>query len=202
MGHRFWVPLQYITQGRPDRGLLRLTAPAQATIIQGIGVNAAPLLQPTQITTRTAQGNPVCVPHPTAIARLPIHSDIDIIYFTHASGTQQRTPVVGCASVRITRHADGLHVEHQTGATIFGASSHGELRTLADWQPWRRRRLGCSGLGKPRLPVPGKRPEGELLAPQPPPWRGRRPSSSTRLLREDPKWRPFESLSKGTPPPG
>ena len=70
--------------------------------------------------------------HPTAIARLPIPSDTDIIYFTDASGTQQRTPTVGCASVRITRNADGLHVEHHTGATIFGASSDGELRTMAD----------------------------------------------------------------------
>ena len=32
----------------------------------------------------------------------------------------------------IHRRADGLHVEHHTGATIFGASYHGELRTLAD----------------------------------------------------------------------
>ena len=104
----------YITQGRPDRGLLRLTPRAQAIITQGIGVYAAPLLQPTQITARTAQGNPIYVYHPTAIARLPIPSDTDIIYFTDASGTQQRTPTVGCASVRITRHADGLHVEHHT----------------------------------------------------------------------------------------
>ena len=122
----------YITQGRPDRALLRLTPRAQAIITQRIGVYAAPLLQPTQITTRTAQGNPVYIYHPRAIARLPILSDTDIIYFTDASGTQQRTPSVDCACVRITRSADGLHVEHHTGATIFGASSRGELRTLAD----------------------------------------------------------------------
>ena len=128
----FHLMYAYITQGRPDRGLLRLTPRAQAINTQGIGVYAAPLLQPTQITARTAQGNPIYVYHPTAIARLPIPSDTDIIYFTDASGTQQRTPTVGCASVRITRHADGLHVEHHTGATIFGASSHGELRTMAD----------------------------------------------------------------------
>ena len=34
--------------------------------------------------------------------------------------------------MRITRHADGLHVEHHTGATIFWASSDGELRSMAD----------------------------------------------------------------------
>ena len=131
-GYLFHLMYAYITQGRPDRSLPSLTPRAQAIVTQGIGVYAAPLLQPTQITTRTAQGNPVYVHHCTAIARLPIPSDTNIIYFTDASGTQQRTPTVGCASVRITRHADGLHVEHHTGATIFGASSHGELRTLAD----------------------------------------------------------------------
>ena len=131
-GYLFHLMYAYITQGRPDRGLLRLTLRAQAIITQGIGVYAAPLLQPTQISTRNAQGNPVYVYHPTAIARLPIPHDTDIIYFTDASGTQQRTPTVGCASVRITWRADGLHVEHHTRATIFGVSSHGELRTLAD----------------------------------------------------------------------
>ena len=131
-GYLFHLMYAYITQGRPDRGILRLTQRAQAIITQGIGVFAAPLLQPTQITARTAQGNPIYVYHPTAIARLPIPSNTDIIYFTDASGTQQRTPTVGCASVRITRRADGLHVEHHTGATIFGASSHGGLRTVAD----------------------------------------------------------------------
>ena len=121
----------YITQGRPDRGLIRLTPPAQAIITRGIGVYAAPLLQPTQFTARTTQGNPVYSYHPTAIARLPIPSNTNIIYFTEASDTQQRTPTVGCAPVRITWHADGLNVEHHTGTTIVGASSHGELRTLA-----------------------------------------------------------------------
>ena len=122
----------YITHGRPNRGLLRLTPRAQAIITQGIGVYVAPLLQPTKVTTRTAKENPVYIYHPTVIAHLPVASDTDIINFTDASGTQQRTPTVGCASVRITRRTDGLHVEHHTRATIFAASSHGELRTLAD----------------------------------------------------------------------
>ena len=38
-------------------------------------------------------------------------------------------------------------------------------------------------------------------AARPPQWRRRRPSSAARLPREDPEWRPFESSSKGTPPP-
>ena len=47
-----------ITQGRPNRGLLRLTPRAQAIITQGIGVYRTPLLQPTQEITRTAQREP------------------------------------------------------------------------------------------------------------------------------------------------
>ena len=121
-----------VTQGRPDRGLLRLIPGAQAIITQGIGVYATPLLQPAQITTRTAEGNPVYVYHPTAIACLPVPSDTDIIYFTDASGIQQHTPTVSCASVRITRRAHGLNLENHTWATIYGPSSHGELHSLAD----------------------------------------------------------------------
>ena len=43
--------------------------------------------------------------------------------------------------------------------------------------------------------------ERRALQPRPPQWRRRKPSSSARLPREDPEWRPFESSSKGTPPP-
>ena len=44
-GYLFHLMYACITQGRPDRGLLRLTPRAQAIITQGIGVYAAPLLQ-------------------------------------------------------------------------------------------------------------------------------------------------------------
>ena len=54
---------------------------------------------------------------------------------------------------------------------------------------------------EPRLPLPGKRPKGELAQQLPPQWRTRRPSSSARHPREDPECRPFESSSKRTPPP-
>ena len=75
-------------------------------------------------------------------------------------------------------------------------------KTEASSQPPRLRRLGCSGLGRPRLPKPGRRPKGELQQPRPPQWRRRRTSSAARLPRENPEWRPLESSSKGTPPPG
>ena len=45
---------------------------------------------------------------------------------------QQCTNILPVHPVEIYPTADGLHTEHHTGATIFGASSHGELRTLVD----------------------------------------------------------------------
>ena len=131
-GYLFEPMYAHITQDRPDTGLLRLIPRAQTIITRGIGVYATPLLQPTQTTRRTAQVNPVYIYHPTAIARLPVPSDTNIIFFIDASGTQHHTPTVGCASVLVIRRVDGLHVEHHTGATNFGVSCHGELRTLAD----------------------------------------------------------------------
>ena len=128
----FHLMYEYITQGPPDRGFLRLTPRAQAIITQGMGVYATLLLELTETTTRTAPGNPVYIYQLTAIPRLPIPSETDIIFFSDASGSQWRTPTVGCASVRVIWCADGLHVEHHTGATIFEASSDGELRALAD----------------------------------------------------------------------
>ena len=94
-GYLFHLIYAYVTQKRPNRGLLCLTPRAQAIITLGIGFYVMLLLQPTQFTARTAQGNPVYVYHPTTIARLPVPSDTDIIYFTDASGTQQRTRTVG-----------------------------------------------------------------------------------------------------------
>ena len=97
-GYLFHLMYASITQGRPDRGPLRLTPRAQAIITQGIGLYVTPLLQPTQTTTRTAQGNTIYIYHPIVIARLPVCSNTDIILFTDASRTHQRTPTVSCAS--------------------------------------------------------------------------------------------------------
>ena len=89
---------------------------------------------------------------PTAIADLPIPSDTDIFHFSDTSGTKQRTPTVGCASLRITWHADGPNVEHRTGATFFWASSHGELRPRLPTTAAQHRRSPA------RQPVAGPHP--------------------------------------------
>ena len=46
-GYLFHLMYAYITQGRPDRGLLRLTPRAQAIITKGIGIYPTLVLQPT-----------------------------------------------------------------------------------------------------------------------------------------------------------
>ena len=122
----------YITQERPNRGLPRLRQLAQTIITHRTGLYAMPLLLPTQAATKTTEGNPVYIYQLATIALLPVPSDTDISFFTVASGIQQRSLTVGCASVRVTRRANGLHVEHHSGVIIFGACFHGELRTLAN----------------------------------------------------------------------
>ena len=52
-GYLFHLMCAYVTRMLPDRGLFRLNPRAEAIITQEIGVYATPLLQLTQITTRT-----------------------------------------------------------------------------------------------------------------------------------------------------
>ena len=82
-----------------------------------------------------------------------------------------------------------------------GRSLRRRPRRRRSWRRWKRRRRGCRRPGKPRRLVPGRRPKGELPQPLLPQWRRQRPNSAARLPREDHEWRPFESFSKGTPPP-
>ena len=130
-GYLFHLMYAYITQERPNSSLLRLRQRAQTIITNGTGLYAMPLLLPTQAATKTTEGNAVYIYQLATIALLPVPSVTDIIFFTVASGIQQRSLTVGCASVRVTRRANGLHVEHHSRVIIFGACSHGELRTLA-----------------------------------------------------------------------
>ena len=65
------------------------------------------------------------------------------------------------------------------------------------WRRWKRRRLGCSRPGKPRLLVPGRRPKGELPQPRPPRGRRQRPSSAARLPREIPSGDPSKAFRRG-----
>ena len=58
--------------------------------------------------------------------------DHNTVIFADGSGTTSLTPPAGGAALELRTDATGrLHQHHLTGATIFGASSHEELKTLA-----------------------------------------------------------------------
>ena len=69
---------------------------------------------------------------PTTPCRLPHPDNHNTIIFADASGTTSLTPAHGGAAGELKVDMTGrLHKHHLTRATIFGASSHGELKTLA-----------------------------------------------------------------------
>ena len=64
--------------------------------------------------------------------RLPHPDDHNTVIFADASGTTSLTPAAGGAALELKVDTTGRqHQHHLTGATVFGASSHGELKTLA-----------------------------------------------------------------------
>ena len=62
---------------------------------------------------------------------------------------------------------------------------------------------GLAALEAEKARLQQAREAGAARAREPPPpeWRRQRPNSAARLPREDHEWRPFESFSKGSPPP-
>ena len=109
--------------------------PAATGIIrQGVGVYATWRLRHdtnTPWVTRE-QGANIHAYQPTMPSRLPHPDNHNTVIFADASGTTSLTPAAGGAALELKVDTTGrLHQHHLTGATIFGASSHGELKTLA-----------------------------------------------------------------------
>ena len=79
-----------------------------------------------------AGGARVHVYQPISPCRLPRPDDQNTIIFADASGTMGLTPAAVGAALELRPDAAGpLRQHHLTGTTIFGASWHGELKTLA-----------------------------------------------------------------------
>ena len=135
----FWVPLQYVygylTQGHEgNNDYVRMNPAATEIIHQGVGVYATRRLRPDANTPwATAEwGAQIHAYQPTMPCRLPHPNDHNTVIFADASGTTSLTPLAGGAALELKADATGrLHQHNLTGATIFGASSHGELKTLA-----------------------------------------------------------------------
>ena len=124
----------YLTQGDEENNdYARMNPAATGIIRQGVGVYATRRLQPatTMMWATTEQGARVQTYQPITPCRPPCPDDRNTVIFADASGITSLTPATEGAALELRTEAKGrLHQRHLTEATIFGASSHGELKTL------------------------------------------------------------------------
>ena len=64
--------------------------------------------------------------------RLPQPSPAKLIFFTDASGESALKPITGGATLQLTHTKGQYRMDHHTGHTTYGASSHGELGSMVD----------------------------------------------------------------------
>ena len=125
----------YLTQGHEgNNDYVRMNPAATQIIRQGLGVCATQRLQPATTTqwATTKQGARIHAYQPRTPCRLPCPDDHNTVILADASGPTSLTPAAGGAALEL--RTDGtrqLRQHHLTGATIFGASSHEKLKTLA-----------------------------------------------------------------------
>ena len=93
---------------------------------------ATPILQPTPPVAHLATGLAIYAYLPMNPCRLPQPSPEDRLFFTDASGESALTPITGGATLQLTHTGGHYHMDHHTGHTTCGASSHGELGAMAD----------------------------------------------------------------------
>ena len=122
----------YLTQGQPEQGLIALSPQAKHIISKGIGVYATPILQPTTPVAHLATGLAIYAYLPMNPCRLPQPSPADRLFSTDASGESALTPITGGDTLQLTHTGGHYHMDHHTGHTTYGASSHGELGAMAD----------------------------------------------------------------------
>ena len=123
----------YLTQGQLEQGLIAMSPQAKNIISKGMGVYATPVLQPTAPVAHLTTGLAIYAYLPMSNpCRLPQPSPADRLFFTDASGKSALTPITGGTRVQLTYTGGHYHVDHHTGHTTYGASSHGELGAMAD----------------------------------------------------------------------
>ena len=93
---------------------------------------ATPILQPTTPVAHLTTGLAIYAYLPMNPCRLPQASPADRLFFTDASGESALTPINGGATLQLTHTGGHYHMDHHTGHTTYGASSHGELGAMAD----------------------------------------------------------------------
>ena len=122
----------YLTQGQPEQGLIAMSPRAKRIISKGIGGYATPILQPTIPVAHLTTGLAVYAYLPMNPCRLPQPSPADLVFFSDASGESALTPITGGATLQLTHTEGHYRMDHHTGHTTYGASSHGELGAIAD----------------------------------------------------------------------
>ena len=105
---------------------------AKDVISKAIGVYATPILQATTPVAQLTTGLPIGAYLPMNPCRLPQPSPADWLFFTDASGESDPTPITGGATLQLTHTGGHYHMDHHTGHTTYGASSHGMLGAMAD----------------------------------------------------------------------
>ena len=109
--------------------------PSETHHLQRIRVYPTPILQPTTPVARLTTGLAIYAYLPMNPCRLPQPSPADRLFFTDASGESTLTPITGGATLQVTHTGGHYHMDHHTGHTTYGASSHGELGAMADAIP-------------------------------------------------------------------
>ena len=105
---------------------------AKRIISKGTGVYATPILQPTTQVAHLTTDLAMYAYLPMNPCRLPQPSPADLLFFTDASGEYALTLITGRATLQLTLTGGHYHMDHLTGHTTYGASSHGELGAMAD----------------------------------------------------------------------
>ena len=121
----------YLTQGQPDQGLIAMFPEAKHIISKGVGVYATPILQPTTPVPDLTRGLAIYAYLPMNPCRLPQSSPAPLFFFTDASGEPALTHITRGATLQLTHTEGHYHMDHHTGHTTYGASSHGELGAMA-----------------------------------------------------------------------
>ena len=122
----------YLTQRQPEQGLIAMLPQAEHIISKGIGVYATPILHPTTSLAQLTTGLTIYAYLPMNPCRRPQPSRADLLFFTEASGESALTPITTGATLQLTHTGGHYYMDHHTGHTTYGASSHGELGAMAD----------------------------------------------------------------------
>ena len=105
---------------------------AKHIISKGIAVYATPIFQSTTPAAHPTTGLGIYSYLPMSPCPLPQPSPVDLVFFTDASGESALTPITLIGTVQPPHTEGHYRMDHHTGHTIYGTSSHAEVAAMAD----------------------------------------------------------------------